>query len=75
MSTIRTGLPASLPQPASQPAARAASADFFRAALATVQGTSVKPETTASRTESGASFKPGADGRSLRPGSLLDIRV
>lgn len=74
MTTIRTGLPASMLQPASQPAVRAASSDFFRAALASVQGTSVKPEVTATRVD--PKPDPGAgDGRALRPGSLLDIRV
>lgn len=77
MSTIRTGLPATLPQTAGQPAARAASADFFRAALASVQGTAVKPEVTPVKTEPRreAGLNEGGDSRALRPGSLLDIRV
>ncbi|MDB5420623.1 MAG: hypothetical protein JWR59_570 [Brevundimonas sp.] len=76
MSTIRTGLPATLPQMGAQtlaqPAVRAASADFFRAALAQVQGGAIKPEVTQTRTETP---RDAGDGRSLRPGSLLDIRV
>lgn len=80
MSTIRPGLPATLPQmgaqPAAQPAARAASSDFFRAALAQVQGSAIKPEITPIRTETRADApREAGDGRSLRPGSLLDIRV
>lgn len=81
MSTIRSGLPATLPQTGAQtvaqPAVRAASSDFFRMALAQVQGGgAIKPEVTPIRTE--ARPEPGrdaGDGRSLRPGSLLDIRV
>ena len=74
MSTIRSGLPATLPQmaaqPVAQPAARAASSDFFRVALAQVQGTALKPEITAARTETRAEAGPhaGRDGRPLQIG-------
>lgn len=76
MSTIRPGLPVALPQTAApqgaQAGVRAASADFFKATLAQVQGSAVKPEVTPIRTEP---RREAGDGRSLRPGSLLDIRV
>ena len=76
MSAIRPDLPAVLPQGAgAAPAVRAAQADFFRAALAQVQGQqtgAVQPTVTPITAEP---KRTGDEPRSLRPGSLLDIRV
>lgn len=77
MSTIRSGLPATLPPTGAQPAVRAAQSDFFRSALAqfqtaTAQGGPVQPEVTPLKTEP---LRAPTDGRPARPGSLLDIRV
>ena len=77
MSTIRSGLPATLPQTGTQPAVRAAQADFFRSALAqiqtaTPQAAPPRPDVTAVKSEP---VPAATEGRSARPGSLLDIRV
>jgi hypothetical protein len=77
MSAIRPDLPAVQPQNAGSASVRQAQAAFFRAALGEVQAaqsqaapvrtTAIQPQTTEPT--------PSATGRSLRPGSLLDIKV
>lgn len=85
MSAIRPGMPSILPQSAAptgpHAASRATSADFFRAALAQLsapQASAAKPEAPQVRRETLRTDPPpqGAyEGRNLRPGSLLDIRI
>jgi hypothetical protein len=85
MSAIRPGLPSILPQSAPQAgphaASRATSADFFRAALSQIAGPQAsiaKPDVPQVRTETLRTDPPPRDayeGRNLRPGSLLDIRI
>jgi hypothetical protein len=75
MSAIRPDLPAALPQTGTAPAVRAAQADFFRAALSraeTGQAGAVQPTMTPITVEPP---RPSGEGRAMRPGSLLDIRV
>lgn len=72
MSSIRPDLPVVLPQPSAP--ARSAQAAFFRAAMDQVNGVQIQttPAQTAPRAQTAA---PSETGRSLRPGSLLDIKV
>ena len=75
MSAIRSDVPAVLPHTgANHPAtaARAAQTAFFRAALGEVDA----PKAAAVETVRAPLKRDDAsDGRSMRPGSLLDIRV
>ena len=86
MSAIRPDLPAVQPQKTSvtggSSSVRQAQAAFFRAALGEVQATPVQTtmvQTTPVRTPpiQPQTTEPtsSAGGRSLRPGSLLDIKV
>ena len=85
MSAIRPDLPAVQPQNTSvtggSSSVRQAQAAFFRAALGEVQATPVQTtmvQTTPVRTTAQPqTTEPtsSAGGRSLRPGSLLDIKV
>lgn len=80
MSAIRPDLPAVQPRNTSvtggSSSVRQAQAAFFRAALGEVQATQV--QTTPVRTTiqpQATEPASSASGRSLRPGSLLDIKV
>jgi hypothetical protein len=75
MSAIRPDLPALPPRTGAAPAVRAAQADFFRAALSqvqTAQAQGVQPTLAPMTTEPA---RAPDQARSIRPGSLLDIRV
>ncbi|QTC90983.1 hypothetical protein [Brevundimonas goettingensis] len=76
MSAIRPDLPAV--QPTSAPSSvRQAQAAFFRAALGEVQATQVQTTPVRTTPVQPQTTEPtsSASGRSLRPGSLLDIKV
>jgi hypothetical protein len=81
MSAIRPDLPAVQPRNTSvtegSSSVRQAQAAFFRAALGEVQATQVQatPVRTTPIQPQTAEPAPSAGGRSLRPGSLLDIKV
>ena len=78
MSAIRSDLPAVQPQqPGSPSSVRQAQAAFFRAALGEVQAAQVQttPVRTAPIQTQTAEPTSSTSGRSLRPGSLLDIKV
>jgi hypothetical protein len=77
MSAIRPDLPAVQPPSQGSSSLRQAQAAFFRAALNDVQGT--QAQTTQVRTtpvQPRTAEPPSSPaGRSMRPGSLLDIKV
>jgi hypothetical protein len=83
MSAIRPNLPAVTPQGVDQAASsstlRQAQAAFFRAALGEVQAAPLArtaAQTSApTRTAAQTAPTPSETGRTLRPGSLLDIKV
>ena len=74
MSTIRPDLPAVQPQ--TPPPVRSAQAAFFRAAMGQVNAVQLQTTPIQAAPQPRTSAPTASEtGRSMRPGSLLDIKV